>query len=185
MINFDSIENPTIKDAEQYFKMMGCSSFHMSREYPAFYDKYLNMKITEKVENRWRQESIIEHEEAIKELKPSEQLWSLHSQMADLIGSAETIENLNLILNVTKYLESHSAKKTNILIGETIIGRSALRYKSGLIFMANKYNREMAIEFVKLARHFTKIENNTKDNLERCIDADEKLKLIIRKEKLS
>ena len=40
----------TLEDAKRYYQAMGCSHFHMAREYPEPYQEYRTLKIAESVE---------------------------------------------------------------------------------------------------------------------------------------
>ena len=55
---FDNTKIQTIEDAKRYFQSMGCSHFHMSREYPERYTEYEALEITKAQETEWRQDEI-------------------------------------------------------------------------------------------------------------------------------
>jgi hypothetical protein len=51
----DSTQNiRNLEDAESFFLSMGCSYFHMEREFPEQYAQYRSLSIPDETETKWR-----------------------------------------------------------------------------------------------------------------------------------
>ena len=57
----------TVEQAKEYFMKMGCSHFHMAREFPQRYEEYKQLEITKQVEINWILERFNEHYVALFE----------------------------------------------------------------------------------------------------------------------
>lgn len=144
----------TIAEAKRFFQAMGCSSFHMAREYPEHYDQYRALGISKDTEAEWTVEVITA---AIEQLKgggtdPTE-LWVIHSRLADLIAGRRFNSFLADVLEASNAIENLLPQKDRLLVAETIVGRQAIRYRSGLIFQSyDSTHTELAKAFSDLAR---------------------------------
>lgn len=133
----------TTDRAKEYFQAMGCSSFHMSREYPSRYDEYRRLAISEELELEWTSEAVAQAVSNLnnRKTKPSD-LWHIHSQMEDLVQQLKTVESLRQIYEATQGIALRLPKRSKVLVAETIIGRSSIKYRSGLIFLAYDLHEE-------------------------------------------
>ena len=151
----------SLKDAKAFFLSMGCSSFHMSREYPDRHAEYKHLRIPESKEQEWRRENFMRlAEELCNNETENSELWSLHSHMADLCKELETDETIQAIHLATERIFDRLPTLGKLLVAETIIGRATVECKLGLIFLSSKLNQpkiakrfyEIAIDLIKLCR---------------------------------
>lgn len=161
-----------IDEAKEYFKHMGCSHFHMAREYPQRYEEYKQLSIPKEKEEEWRLEQLDEYYKKIMETKDYNELWCIHSSMDELV---ETIKNefaLKKILDATRYIRDKVPHMDRVIVSETINGRKYRRYRSGLIYLSyDLKDISAAKEFVGLSLHFAKYLENKSRDLERCQNA--------------
>jgi hypothetical protein len=170
---FDKSIN-TIEEAKDFFLSMGCSSFHMSREYPERYDEYKKMKITEAWENEWRQESFEIHVKKlfeVNEVSDFSTLWAIHSSMTELFRQLKTTDTLKKMLVATQYIREKVPLKDMVIVAETINGRISPTYRDGLIYLSYELQcPSLAKEFAELSLHFATF-GDKKVDFERCKSA--------------
>lgn len=147
----------SLPEAKRYFQATGCSSFHMAREHPARYDEYRALGISEVTEAEWASEEIISK---IARLESGgcahDELWVVHSQLADLILDRKCALYLDRLLEATKAIETQLSQRDRLLVAETIVGRQHLEYRPGLIFQSHDSEHlATAKEFAQAARRFT------------------------------
>jgi hypothetical protein len=151
----------TLEQAEEFFKSMGCSSFHMSREYPERYGEYKNLKISKEIEQQWTIDEFNRYYAKIMETTNNEDLWNYHSRMYDLFVNVKTEKNLIKMRDITKDILPKVPNEHKVLVAETINGRTAKEARSGLIFLSyDMNNKAIAKEFVDLSLQFSKYSEN-------------------------
>lgn len=162
----------TINQAKEYFKFMGCSHFHMAREYPQRYEEYKRLNIAQQIEIEWIEERLEEYCLQIMDKRVDTPLWSIHSSIAELIERLRTERALIKMLMVTQFIRNLVPPKDRVIISETINGRNDRRIRSGLIYLAyDMNNMSIAKDFVELSLYFaTHIEKEGNDN-NRCQSA--------------
>lgn len=124
------------KGAEAFFRAMGCSSFHMSREYADRYDEYRALEISSELERQW---TVSEFRKLRREIEDGEvvgdDLWSVHARLADLIWQRREIETvaelLRELLTVTHSIRDRVPDAWRILVAETIVGRGSIASGDG------------------------------------------------------
>lgn len=144
----------TLEDAKRYFQEMGCSHFHMCREWPAKYDEYRRLGISKEQEIEWTADVCREAIGKLKggDLKPKD-LWAPHSELARLIEGAELWELLEDVYEVTLAVEARLTPNGRMLVAETIVGRQEIQYRGGLIFWSHDSGRTvLAARFAAVAR---------------------------------
>lgn len=73
----------SVEQAKEYFISMGCSHFHMVREYPERYEEYRRLNITKQTETEWRTEQVIDFcNQIIGNGYDFSQLWIIHLRIA-------------------------------------------------------------------------------------------------------
>jgi len=145
----------SIQQAKEYFQSMGCSHFHMCREYPQRYEEYKQFKISKQIELEWITERFDEFYSSIIENKQDITLWSVHSIMDDLFVNLKTDIALKKLLEVTQHIRNVVPLNDRVLVSETINGRSDRRYRNGLIYLTYDLKTiSAAKEFVELSLHF-------------------------------
>lgn len=144
----------TLEDAKRYFQEMGCSHFHMCREWTAKYDEYRRLGISKEQEIEWTADACHEAAGLLKgsELKP-DQLWWQHSKLATLVDGAELWELLEDVYEATLAIESRLPSRGRMLVAETIAGKDAMERREGLIFQSYDAGRpSLATQFAAAAR---------------------------------
>ncbi len=143
LMDFSTTTIDTIDRAREYFQAMGCSSFHMSREYPDRYDEYCRLAVPNETEREWTYEAVAQAAARLGSTttKPSE-LWQIHSRMEDLVQQLKTVDSLRQIYEATEKIAPRLPKRSKHLVAETIIGRSRIKYRSGLVFLAYELNEK-------------------------------------------
>ena len=151
----------SIEQAKEYFRSMGCSHFHMAREFPERYNEYKKLNIPQQTELTWRIERFDEIYSAIMENKNNERLWWLHSELYDLYRDIKTDNELIKILEATKHIRNKVPMRERVIVAETINGRptglkTTRQARSGLIYMSYDLGNIIAAkEFVELSLHFS------------------------------
>ena len=161
----------SIDDAKYYFKQMGCSHFHMAREYTDRYKEYKLLNISKQTEIEWKLEQLDEYYKRIM-VENDDNLWIVHSSMDDLVETLKNEYALGKILEVTRFIREKVPLNDRVIVSETINGRSDRKYRSGLIYLSyDLKNISAAKEFAELSLHYaTYIENKTREK-ERCCRA--------------
>jgi vacuolar-type H+-ATPase subunit I/STV1 len=162
----------SMKQAKEYFMSMGCSHFHMGREFPQRYEEYKQLNISKKKETEWRMEQLDEYFNDIIENKNNTRLWAVHSRMADLVETLKTAIALRKMLEVTQYIREIVPINDRVIVSETLNGRGNRKLRTGLIYLAyDLKNIQVAKAFVELSLHFATYEEKKGRDLERCQEA--------------
>ncbi len=155
----------TIEQARDFFREMGCSHFHMAREYPERYQEYQHLQISEQLETEWRKERFQEYFADITGLTntPST-LWQIYSSMYDLYENLKTEEELSQLLEVTYRIQDKVPPDQRVIVAETINGRTSQPGRSGLIYLSyDMGNVTTAREFLELSLRFSEYQDNDMD----------------------
>ncbi len=180
---WEDVEITQLEDARRFFQEMGCSHFHMSREYPEKYEQYRTFLIPEQIESKWRQESIYQTKDKLLDsATPKGDLWFMHSQVAELAEVQKSTETLIAIWEATKSIFHRLSPKDGLLVAETINGRKEIRYQDGLIFLAAKLNRpDIAAELVAISLSLSQEAKKQRVDIPRCDKAITKCQIIQKK----
>ncbi len=152
----------TIEQAKDFFRQMGCSHFHMAREFPERYKEYQRLKIQAQLETEWRKEKFDEyHGEILGDTGISSPIWMIHSSMYDLYESLRTDEELVRLLEVTRHIREKVPPHERIMVAETINGRMAHQVRRGLIYISYDMGKVyVAREFAELSLRFSEYKDN-------------------------
>jgi len=128
-----TFKNEPISDLEQareYFIAMGCSHFHMTREYPQRAKEYRDLDIDPELESEWIKEEFEKKIEDFYSIQPSG-YGSYLSSLDSLIERKEFyLERLfELVIKINKKLPFDQIE----FILSTIIGNNGTKSKGGLI----------------------------------------------------
>jgi hypothetical protein len=146
----------TIQQAKEFFQAMGCSGFHMYREYPNRYKEYERLHISKQTETEWRKEEFDKYYVSIMGNTDPDSLWMLYSSMESLLYSLKAETTLLKMLEVTQFMRDKVPLKDRVVVAETINGRTAREARMGLIYLAHDWNNiPVAKEFVELSLHFS------------------------------
>ena len=164
----------SLADAKVYFQTMGCSHFHMCREYPERYREYQVLNATESQETKWTEEKLEDLRlQSSSSETDSKILWEIHSSMEDLVSTLKTIASLECIHKTTLLIEEHLPARGKMLVAETINGRQDFKYRGGLIFLAFDLGRKnIAESFADLSAKLSQsASTRLKSEAERCSKA--------------
>ena len=180
----------TINEAKEFFISMGCSAFHMSREYPDKYTQYQALNISVFLEKKWTMESLSDKcDNALKE-QWSEPFWRLHSQCAEYMRELKSTDYYSKMLKLTRFVSAKEMSGHRVIIAETINGRRDNKYRDGLIYGSYDFVMvEEAKEFARIALWIADndsepVPNNIYWSMERVDNARQKTKSIISNLKL-
>lgn len=162
----------SIQQAKEYFISMGCSHFHMGREFPQRYEEYKMLNISKIKETEWRIEQLDEYFNDIIGNKDNTRLWVVHSSMAELVETLKTDIALRKMLEVTQYIRDLVPIKYRVIVSETVNGRGNRKLRTGLIYLAYDLNNiQVAKAFVELSLHFATYDEGKSKDFERCQEA--------------
>ena len=174
MSDYVTFDEPitSIQQAKSFFQPMGCSHFHMDREYPNRAKEYKHLGISKQMEKEWTQEKFDEHYVRIMENSDPASLWILHSAMENLLTSIKSESALEKMLKATKFIRDKVPLKDRVIVAETINGRTVRSARQGLIYLAYDWNNiPAAKEFADLALHFAQYDKQKNRGHERCMNA--------------
>lgn len=163
----------TIRKAKEFFEEMGCSHFHMAREYPERYSEYKRLKISKQTEMKWTEEKFDEYYVSITNNTDHNSLWSSYNFMYELFLSLRTGTALVKMLGITQHIRDRVPLKDRIIIAETINGVQFQREsRLGLVYLAyDLKNIPIAKAFIELALHFSTYDEQENRGVERCQNA--------------
>lgn len=128
-----SFSNEPIKNLEQaksYFISMGCSGFHMAREYPNRYKEYKALHIDPSIESDWIKEEFENILNGFDTVLPNDYGWLLR-RLESMIEQKEFyLEKLFELLQ--KILDRLPLDQIEYVLS-TIIGNNGTKSKGGLI----------------------------------------------------
>jgi len=125
--------NESINDIEQakkYFIAMGCSHFHMTREYPQRAKEYITLDIDPEIESEWRKEEFEKRIENFQTIKPSD--YGAYLRNLDSMIERKEFYLERLFELVIKIQEKLPNEQIGYVLS-TIIGNNGTKSKGGLI----------------------------------------------------
>jgi len=142
-MDFETAPINSIEQAKEFFQAMGCSHFHMGREYPQRYEEYRNLSIPKHLERKWTYEAFYEYIHTLRTSTTQlDDLWRIHSRAADLAEQLEAEDALKGIYEVTEEISGRLPALSKVIVAETINGRGAIKFRhTGLIFLAYRLGR--------------------------------------------
>lgn len=165
-----------INKAKEFYLEMGCSHFHMARENPKKYEKYIKLNINEETENEWSIDKYNSYINKIKEGKFNlSDLWHAHSRICKLAQNINNERSHDELLFITKHISNFLPKDKWVIISENINGRSELEFRSGLIFQSfdSGFN-SIAIEYLEVSRFFSQYIDGEGMDYSRCLNAQKR-----------
>jgi len=145
----------SIEEAKEFFQMMGCSHFHMEREYPQRHKEYQNLSISKRMEREWTYEAFTEHIDKLlsPDTDPSK-LWRIHSQAESLAQNLRTEDAVERLYEVTMRIANRLPAFSKVIVAETINGRGFVKYRhTGLIFLSYHLGRlDLAKGFAEISQ---------------------------------
>jgi hypothetical protein len=163
----------TIQQAKEFYKAMGCSGFHMYREYPERYREYQRLHISKQTEIEWEKEEFDRYYVSIMDNTNPSSLWMIHSSMESLLYSLKSETTLMKMLEVTQFMRDKVPLNERVIVAETINGRTVRKARMGLIYLAYDWNNiPVAKAFIELSLHFSAYyDEQDNQGIERCRNA--------------
>ena len=124
----------TIHEAKAFFISMGCSAFHMCREYPDKYTQYAALNISTSLEQQWIMESFSATYGKVLSEQCSEPLWCRHSVCEKYMPMLKSRDFFTKMLDLTRFVASKEVDGNRVVIAETINGRRDNKFREGLIY---------------------------------------------------
>ena len=129
----------SVSDARRYFEAMGCSHFHMMRDYPDRYSEYRALKINDAQEHEWRRDAITKlYDSLLNPATEAKDLWHLYTRMGRMCEDQDDAESVLKIYKVTQWIASRLPIKDGIIVAEAINGTRTY-YEAGPIYLAVKH----------------------------------------------
>jgi hypothetical protein len=152
----------TLEQAKALFMAMGCSGFHMMREYPTRHKEYLQLNIPKEIEAEWEKEEFDQYTQRTLENTTPENFRIFHSHLASLAMGLRTEYSLMTLLDLTQQIKEKVPVPDRVLIAETINGRAARKARSGLIYYAfdRMKNKSAARAFAEMALDYAKYDDD-------------------------
>ena len=122
----------TIEQAETFYKMCGCSSYHMWHDYTDRYEEYLSLNIPKDTELMWTEQ---QYESLSNEMAstPSTELWWLFYRLCENAKAINTLEILNKTYIIAKELVNRIPNENIPHLLSSVIGNNAAATHGGLI----------------------------------------------------
>lgn len=171
--------------AKEIFIKYNCSSFCMMRENPPLYDYYKSLHISKKEEIIWRKEQLKEYYLQLMKNESKSDIWKVVDNMYYLVENLRDKESIFLIKSAIESLLDDLDKENQLLIAETIVGRTNNSARQGLIFLSYDIGEKItAMDFSIIALNLlngASEQDNYKErviyNKNKCFDIIKKLKL--------
>lgn len=138
----------TIEQAKKFYIAMGCSHFHIDREYPTRRDEYRALHISSELENQWKKEEFLRMIQAFP--------YSDQSIMAGYYFSLKEIlafgdeKQLELMVDLLKQIHEMVPLTDIPMILSVVVGNNATKSHGGLIERACSVRRyDLVDQFIK------------------------------------
>ncbi|MEO6395897.1 MAG: hypothetical protein ABIO40_08300 [Devosia sp.] len=131
----DAFREPivTLEQARAFFVAMGCSAFHMSREYPDRYEEFQRLKVPDQIQAEWRLQQFEETRGRILKA-PADHRWHLFSSMIAVCDWSKAA--LDDLLDTARALLPDLPANETVLVAESLLARNALHARSGPVLRA-------------------------------------------------
>ena len=111
-----------VADAEAYFRAMGCSHFHMTREYPNRYEEYRKFDVSTTSENQWTQSEFDNQVTALYAETNRSELWNRFSSLCRLANLLRTRDVVEKLAVAAARIEPAVPDPYRILMAEILLG---------------------------------------------------------------
>lgn len=130
----------TRNEARELFLNSDCSYFIMCTKYYSKYLEYCQLELPKSLEQVWRNEKIQMLSMEIRRKRD----YRLFIRLCDMAVEFRDYEKLRIVLNALRFVNPPTAMDQRLCMAETILGRKALKNRSGLIYWAYD-NGQLAI----------------------------------------
>jgi hypothetical protein len=139
--------------AKQIFQAMGCTHFHMMRDFPERYREYQSFGINKYTERKWTSEAIRDLlAKLIAEDTPPKDRWWIHRHVTDLVLTGGFDNRLKPLLVASAGIDRPVSQFDRLLVAETIVGRQAAQYRSGMIYRCHDIGKpQLAQSYAEIA----------------------------------
>jgi len=169
MVDISNHPIKNLEDAKRYFKAMGCSDFHISREDPDRCNEYYALRISTETESIWRREKI---EESFQNYSstPRKDAWWAFSQLKRLatnqFDDAKHDDYARLLDLANGFLGKQFHKQIRMVL-DAIIGNNNSPAHGGLIEACSKSGyMDLMAGYVDTAKRL--IEKADAENIDIC-----------------
>lgn len=153
----------TIEEAKELYFKYDCSLFGMAREELFAYNEYKALNIPKITEAGWRQELF---DVLLTELTKTGEA-SLFDRMYDLSDGSHNKDRLGIMKGALEYIK-YDSLQTKAFISETIIGRTDIAARRGMIFWAYDVGeQESAKELLRFVVNLLNSEKCDEDTISR------------------
>jgi hypothetical protein len=166
-------ENKIIqKKAKEMYRSSDCSTYVMARNNPNEYESYKKLNISRETELEWKSEMLEEYFCKLQKGAEKGQRWKVIYKMCELVESTKHPKDLMLIYKVIKNEMIYFEVIERVIISESIIGRSHLPQRSGLIFLSYDIGEvNLAKQFEEISRELLNVKNYDKTLENRIVNA--------------
>ena len=132
----------TRNEARELFLNSDCSYFIMCTKYYSKYLEYRQLELPKSLEQVWRNEKIQMLSMEIRRKRD----YRLFIRLCDMAVEFRDYEKLRIVLNALRFVNPPTAMDQRLCMAETILGRKALKNRSGLIYWA--YDNGQALQYL-------------------------------------
>ena len=162
----------TIREAKEIFLKSDCSYFLMCTNNYTDYVKYRQLEIPKNQETQWKNEKI---QVLYAEIRRTGNDKLFH-RLYDIAAEFRDFEKLQIIMNALNSIKQPLTPNQRVTLSETILGKRAIKVRSGLIFWAyDNGQRGIAILLMDLVLDYLDIPNVTAIELEKRIRKERRL----------
>ena len=162
----------TTREAKEIYLKSDCSYFIMCTNYYSDYMEYRRLEIPKNQETEWKNEKIKTLYAEVRRtgnVKMFRRLYEIAVEFRDY-------EKLQITINALRSIKEPLTPKQRLEVSETILGRKALKVRSGLIYWAyDNGQRGIAILLMDLVLEYLNIPNVTAIELERKIQKERRI----------
>jgi hypothetical protein len=131
----NSFDEPiqTLEQAKAFFVSMGCSAFHMDREFPERSKEFRELRIPERLQSEWRLEQF---ELKLGQLSEADggDLWRKYADLVDLSDWSHAA--LEQLLEAAKRLLVVAPRPDLVLIAMVLLDSNAIEARTGAVLRA-------------------------------------------------
>ena len=181
------VKRMTIDEIKSIYFQYDCSLFAMAREDQIAFEQYRALKLPKKIEAEWKKELLTTLFEQLKEIGDI----AIFMRIDNIMENFTNKESLIIMKNALNYIRFDNLKQ-KLCVAESLIGRSDITERSGMIFGAYDLGeKELAAEFMRSTIELLNNEANddelkyrSESDMDDCIIIDKVLKLGILNDKL-
>ena len=167
-----TVQEMTVQEAREIYLKSDCSYFIMCTQYYNSYVQYRRLECTKEQEDIWKKEKIQMLSTEIRKTGD----FRVFERMYEIAVEFRNYENLQLMYHMFGQIKQPLTEAQSIGIAETILGKKAIKKRSGLIYWAHDIGqRAIAIFFMDEALELLNHPGLSDEELERRVKKDRRL----------